>query len=110
MCRAPIVEEPRRCGGAILAKIGKLRGDPTTNIFHACLDVRVLGSRVSASFAEATRMGADLRNDAVSLSEIRGRARAVAGALDMQQLALAVAILCHPSCDERLHRTIAQFL
>lgn len=111
LCRADLPSEaPRRCGGKILHSISKLRGDRTANIYHPCLDVRVLGSRVAASFAEAREMGADLRNDAVALSEIRGRARALATALDMQQIALAVAVLCHPLCEPRVSLAVAAYL
>ena len=114
LCRASLADasSARRCGGPLLARLAVARGDDpaAAEARHPRLDVRVLGSRVASSFLEAKAIGADLASSSVPLSQIRRRATALAARLDLQQLALGVAILCHPQCDRALSRRIFAFL
>ena len=66
-----------------------------------------IGQRCAASLTERNHLA---NSRGVALDDVRRKGSALAAALDVQRLALAVAILCHPNTELSLRDRVLSYL
>ena len=72
---------------------------------HPRLCVRALGAKCASTLEELRRVAEQRRNNGAPLA-----GGGLSEVFDVQRLALAVAILCHPGCDVRVRERVEGFL
>ena len=109
-CRAAVPSgAATRCGGALVARLDRLRGDAAALApLHPRLDVRLLGESCGRTLDEQRRLAAAMRAGAAPLAD--ARSRDLPAKLEAQRLALAVAILCHPGLDPAVRDRVEAYL
>jgi hypothetical protein len=107
ICRALVPEgSTRPCRGALLERLDRLRGDAAAQKpLHPRLCVRALGAKCASTLEELRRVAESRRNNGAPLA-----GGGLSGVFEVQRLALAVAILCHPGCDVRIRERVEGFL
>ena len=107
ICRAVVPEgSTRPCRGALLERLDRLRGDAAAQKpLHPRLCVRALGAKCASTLEELRRIAEQRRAHGAPLA-----GGGLSEVFDVQRLALAVAILCHPGCDVRVRERVEGFL
>ena len=107
ICRAVVPEgSTRPCRGALLERLDRLRGDAAAQKpLHPRLCVRALGAKCASTLEELRRLAEQRRAHGAPLA-----GGGLSEVFDVQRLALAVAILCHPGCDVRVRERVEGFL
>ena len=107
ICRAVVPEgSTRPCRGALLERLDRLRGDAAAQKpLHPRLCVRALGAKCASTLEELRRLAEQRRAHGAPLA-----GGGLSEVCDVQRLALAVAILCHPGCDVRVRERVEGFL
>ena len=107
ICRAVVPEgSTRPCRGALVERLDRLRGDAAAQKpLHPRLCVRALGAKCASTLEELRRLAENRRAHGAPLA-----GGGLSEVFDVQRLALAVAILCHPGCDVRVRERVEGFL
>ena len=107
ICRAVVPEgSTRPCRGALVERLDRLRGDAAAQKpLHPRLCVRALGAKCASTLEELRRLAEQRRAHGAPLA-----GGGLSEVCDVQRLALAVAILCHPGCDVRVRERVEGFL
>ena len=107
ICRAVVPEgSTRPCRGALIERLDRLRGDAAAQKpLHPRLCVRALGAKCASTLEELRRLAEQRRAHGAPLA-----GGGLSEVFDVQRLALAVAILCHPGCDVRVRERVEGFL
>ena len=107
ICRAVVPEgSTRPCRGALLERLDRLRGDAAAQKpLHPRLCVRALGAKCASTLEELRQLAERRRAHGAPLA-----GGGLSEVFDVQRLALAVAILCHPGCDVRVRERVEGFL
>ena len=107
ICRAVVPEgSTRPCRGALIERLDRLRGDAAAQKpLHPRLCVRALGAKCASTLEELRRLAETRRAHGAPLA-----GGGLSGVFDVQRMALAVAILCHPGCDVQVRERVEGFL
>lgn len=106
ICRALVPEgSTRPCGGALVERLDRLRGDAAAQKPLPRFCVRGLGAKCAATLGGLRRLAEDRRRDGAPLAS-----GCLSETFEVQRLALAVAILCHPGCDVRVRGRVEGYL
>jgi hypothetical protein len=107
ICRALVPEgSTRPCGGALVERLDALRGDAAAQKpLNPRFCVRGLGAKCASTLGGLRQLAEDRRRDGAPLA-----GGCLSGVFEVQRLALAVAILCHPGCDVRVRGRVEEFL
>ena len=90
----------------MLERLDRLRGDAAAQKpLHPRLCVRALGAKCASTLEELRQLAERRRAHGAPLA-----GGGLSEVFDVQRLALAVAILCHPGCDVRVRERVEGFL